>query len=130
MRITITSILLVFTIFTSFGQDIEDTLETTIDSTETSEEDFEIQKMKIKGKVYSVLITEGDTMVIADLDYINISSIRLFSNEFEKKKYFLFKKHSRNVYDYAQGAIQIYREYEYAKSQNMSKRALKKSLND
>jgi len=92
------------------------------------EDDYEIRKMKIKGKVYSVLITEGDTMVIADLDYVNISSMRLFTNADEKKKYYNFKKKSRKVYDYAQEAIQIYKEYEFVKTQDISKRELKKEV--
>lgn len=97
------------------------------DTTTSVLDDFELKKMEIKGHIYSVIVSNGDTMVIADMDYINISSMRLFSNKFEKDKYYLFKKKSRRVYEYAQGAIQIYKEYEYAK-ENMDKKALKKEV--
>ncbi len=124
-------IILIFFIISTLGYSQSKTDSTFVSTakTNTGGDDFEIKKMKIKGKVYSVLITENDTMVIADLDYINISSMRLFRNDFEKRKYYSFKKKSRKVYDYAQEAIQIYKEYEYAKSQDMSKRALKKEIN-
>lgn len=104
----------------TYAQDSNDTI--------SIRDKFELKKLEIKGQIYSVLISDGDTMVIADMDYINISSIRLFSNDFEKRKYYSFKKKSRKVYNYAQEAIQIYKEYEFVKSQDMKKKELKKEV--
>jgi hypothetical protein len=85
-------------------------------------------KLKVDGKVYSAIITpEGDTLVLADLDEISITSLRTFASDEDYQKYMRFRRHAFTVFPYAKEAIRIFREYEYAQ-QHLSKRAAKKKL--
>jgi Domain of unknown function (DUF4294) len=85
-------------------------------------------KLKVDGKVYSAIITpEGDTLILADLDEISITSLRTFASDEDYQKYMRFRRHAFTVFPYAKEAIRIFREYEYAQ-QHLSKRAAKKKL--
>ncbi len=105
-------IFLIFSLPMAFGQ-VVDTMTT---------------KLKVDGKVYSAIITpEGDTLVLADLDEISITSLRTFASDEDYQKYMRFRRHAFTVFPYAKEAIRIFREYEYAQ-QHLSKRAAKKKL--
>lgn len=90
--------------------------------------DFETTDVTIDGRFYSALITEdGDTLILADLDDISITSFRTFDDDADYRKYMKFRRYSAKVFPYAKEAIRIFREYEYAQ-QFMSRRARKKKL--
>jgi hypothetical protein len=115
-QIQISTILLflIFSISLTFGQ-VVDTMTT---------------KLKVDGKVYSAIITpEGDTLILADLDEISITSLRTFASDEDYQKYMRFRRHAFTVFPYAKEAIRIFREYEYAQ-QHLSKRATKKKLKE
>lgn len=83
--------------------------------------------VSIKGKVYPVLITNGDTIVIASIDSISVTAPRTFANEDEYKRYRKYKYYAAKVYPYAAEAIKIFRKMEYA-TKHMKKRKRKKYI--
>ncbi len=85
-------------------------------------------KLSLDGKIYTAMITEdGDTLILADLDDISVTSFRTFDSDEDYKKYMKFRRYAVKVYPYAKEAIRIYREWEYA-SQHLSKRQRKKKV--
>lgn len=85
-------------------------------------------KLSVEGKVYSaIILPDGDTLILADIDEISISSLRTFANDEEYRKYMRFRSHAYTVFPYAKEAIRIFREYEYAQ-QHMSQKDAKKKL--
>jgi len=97
---------------------------TTIDTTKT---DFEPEYVNIKGKVYPVLIQDGDTMVLATIEDVSLTSPRSFDNVDDYRKYLRYKAYAAKVYPYAVEAIKIFRQTEYV-TQNMKKRKRKKHI--
>lgn len=96
--------------------------------TKDTVEDFNTIDLTIDGRFFSAMITEsGDTLILADLDDISITSFRGFEDDADYRKYMLFRRYSAKVFPYAKEAIRIFREYEYAQ-QFMSRRAKKKKL--
>ncbi len=95
-----------------------------------SQEDLNMFETQIDGIVVTALVTEdGDTLILADLDDISITSLRSFKSDEDYKKYMKFKRYAAKVYPYAKEAIKIFREAEYA-TQNMSKRKRKKYMKE
>jgi hypothetical protein len=93
-------------------------------------EDLELYKTIINGQSYTVMITEnGDTLILADIEDISITSLRAFENDEDYLKYLKFKRYAAKVYPYAKEAIKIFRELEYA-TQNMKKRQRKKYIKE
>ena len=88
-----------------------------------------ISDMKVDGKVYPAFITdEGDTILIAeDIAYVSITSMRKFSSDAEYRKYKKFRRYAAKVYPYAQEAIRIFRELEYAEK-HLGKKEKKKKV--
>jgi len=83
--------------------------------------------LSIKGKVYPVLIANGDTMVLASIEDVSVTSPRTFANEEDYRKYRKYKYYAAKVYPYAADAIRIFRKMEYA-TKNMKKRKRKKYI--
>lgn len=89
--------------------------------------DIEPEYLEIKGKVYPVLITEDDTLVLAIIDNVSISSPRKFTNADDRRRYRIYRAYALKVYPYAKEAIRIFREQQYA-TEHMSRRKRKKYL--
>ncbi len=85
----------------------------------------EIEKIKLKGQVFSAMIIDGDTIIMADLEDISITSLRKFEDDAEYRKYLKMRRYANKVYPYAKEAIRIFEELEYARS-TMSRRKFKK----
>jgi hypothetical protein len=84
-------------------------------------------KLRVDGKIYSAIITpEGDTLILADLDEISITSLRTFASDEDYQKYMRFRRHAFTVFPFAKEAIRIFREYEYAQKYYSKKDAKKK----
>lgn len=112
MKTTFYICLLILTPFLIFSQD----------------EDLDMFETTVDGTVVTALITaEGDTLILADLDDISITSLRSFKSDEDYKKYMKFKRYAAKVYPYAKEAIKIFRQAEYA-TQNMGKRKRKKYM--
>lgn len=87
----------------------------------------EIEKVNLKGKIYSAMIVNGDTIIMADLEDISITSLRKFEDDAEYRKYLKMRRYANIVYPYAKEAIRIFRELEYAKK-TMKKKEYKKEV--
>lgn len=85
-------------------------------------------KVLIDGQVMPFMIDEcGDTLILANLDNISISTPRQFDNKEDFKRYRRYRRYAVKVYPYAVEAIKIFREVEYA-TQTMKKRERKKYI--
>jgi len=85
--------------------------------------------MSIKGKVYPIMVTNGDTMVIANIEDVSVTSPRSFDSKEDERKYRKYKYYAAKVYPYAAEAIKIFRKMEYA-TKNMKKRKRKKYIKE
>ncbi len=83
---------------------------------------------KVNGKYYPYTLDDcGDTLIIAELSDVSISSPEFFANEDEYKLYRRYRIYAQRAYPYAVDAIRIFRETEYM-TQNMSKRDRRKYI--
>ena len=69
----------------------------------------------------------GDTLIVANLDGISVSSLREFDNEEDYLRYRRYRQYAVKVYPYAVQAIRIFRETEYALT-NLSNRESKRHI--
>ena len=83
------------------------------------------ERMYIDGEIVTALITDTDTILIADLDDVHVSSPRRFKDREEYRKYLKYRKYAAIVYPYAVEAIRIFKETEYV-TRNMKKSKRKK----
>lgn len=82
----------------------------------------------INGQEYSIMINDcGDTLIMAKLDEISISSPRNFKDMDERRKYRRYKRYATIVYPYAVEAIRIFKEVEYA-TEKLPKRKRKRYI--
>jgi len=69
----------------------------------------------IDGNILTQIVTEkGDTLLLAFLDDVSISSPRSFKNRDEYLQYMRYRRYALVVYPYAKEAIRIFRETERA----------------
>ena len=109
MKNKIIIIVALFSQFLVFGQDTQET------------------KVSINGQVMTALITNGDTLIMADLEDVSITSPRSFDDVSEYRKYLRYRKYANKVYPYAREAIKIFREMEEATA-TLNKRKRKKHI--
>ena len=126
--------IIIFTLLFSISGYAQDTLLVLRDTTSTGEnlpESVEpiFTKLNLKGKIYSAMISEGDTLILADLDDVSITSFRKFETDADYKKYQKFRRYAAKVFPYAKEGIRIFREVEYA-SQHLSRRERKKRIKE
>lgn len=88
---------------------------------------IETSQMTLNGEVVTVLIQQGDTIIIADIDNVNISSPRRFDNSDDYNRYMRYRRYASDVYPFAKEAIRIFKEAQYV-TQNMNKKKRKKYL--
>lgn len=88
------------------------------------DDDFEM--IELDGEIVKVFITEtNDTLLIAELEDVSVSSLRNFDNQAEYRRYLKYRRYANVVYPYAVEAIKIFRESEYV-THNMKKGKRKK----
>ena len=72
-------------------------------------------KVTLNGKPYPFIIDDcGDTLIVANLEDISVSSPRMFDNEEEAKKYRRYRRYAADVYPYAVEAIKVFNEVQVA----------------
>jgi len=129
MRFAKIIFLFIFTSLAVFGQDpLVDEEYIGVKDTLIAPDDNELNmfKTEIQGQIVTAMVTEeGDTLYMADLDDISITSLRTFKNDADYRKYVRFKHYAAVVYPYAKEAIRIFREAEHA-TQTLSRRKRKK----
>lgn len=83
-------------------------------------------QINIAGKLYPYIIDEcGDTLIVANLENVSVSSMRSFSSEEDYNKYRKYRRAATIVYPYAVEAIKVFRELE-ANTEEMRKGKRKK----
>jgi hypothetical protein len=82
-------------------------------------------KVTINGKVMSAMVIGGDTLILAELDDVSVTSPREFGSVDEYQKYMRYRRYANNVYPYAVEAIKIFRQVEYETS-TLNRRQQKK----
>ncbi len=82
------------------------------------------ERIFLDGEVVTALITDSDTIIIADLEDVSVSSPRAFKSRAEYRLYLKYRRYAAKVYPYAVEAIRIFRETDYV-TKNM-KRGKKK----
>ena len=88
----------------------------------------EFGETMINGEIVTYIVEEcGDTLLIADLEDVSITSPRRFKNRADYLKYRKYRRYAVKVYPYAVEAIKIFREVDYA-TQTMSKSKRKKHV--
>lgn len=118
--------LLLGSFFTCFGQSDYDKTLSKMHQTKLIEKDT-IEQLKINGQIVSALISEGDTLIFADLGNVNISSPRTFQSRADYLRYLKYRRYAAKVYPYAKQSIRIFREAEHV-TNTMKKRKRKKYL--
>ena len=83
------------------------------------------KKVTINGYVFDAVIQGTDTIIMADLDDISISSPKEFKNREDYRTYRKYRYYASKVFTYAQKAIKIFREIEES-TETMNKRKRKK----
>lgn len=112
----------------SYAQhELNDSVLTKIQSTSGDLSQEEIVDLKVGNKVFSALIQNGDTIIIAQLKNVSISSPKKFNNRKDYRLYLKYRRYAGIVYPYAKEAIRIFNEAEYATA-NMKKRKRRKYL--
>jgi len=86
-----------------------------------------IFSMRLDGHVVSAMVVEGDTIIVADLQDVNISSPRSFANREDYLKYLKYRRYAAKVYPYAVEAIRIFSEAQEV-TETMKKRKRKRYL--
>ncbi len=66
----------------------------------------------INGFVVKVLIIDGDTLPLIDLEEMQFTQKRNFKSREERQRYHKWRKYAAKVYPYAAEAIRLYREVE------------------
>ncbi|MFT7121808.1 MAG: hypothetical protein ACJAZ9_001996 [Neolewinella sp.] len=81
---------------------------------------------KVDGKYFPYVIDDcGDTLIVAQLNDVSVSSPEVFETEEEYKLYRRYRIYAQRAYPYAVDAIRIFRETDYI-TQNMNKRERKR----
>jgi hypothetical protein len=81
---------------------------------------------QVNGKYYPYLVDDcGDTLIVAQLNDVSVSSPEVFNTEEEYKQYRRYRIYAQRAYPYAVDAIRIYRETEYM-TQSMKNRERKR----
>ncbi|HMN89535.1 MAG TPA: DUF4294 domain-containing protein [Saprospiraceae bacterium] len=73
----------------------------------------EVGKIQVDGKLYPYIVDDcGDTVIVAHLDRVSVSSPRTFNSDEEYKKYMRYRRAATIVYPYAVEAIKVFRQME------------------
>ena len=92
------------------------------------QDDLEMFETTVDGHVMTAMITEeGDTLIMATLEDVSITTPRTFASAADYRKYMKFRRYAAIVYPYAKEAIRIFKETEHV-TNTMSKRKRKKHI--
>lgn len=85
-------------------------------------------KVSINGQLYPYIVDScGDTLIVATLDDVSISSMRDFKSREDYLRYRRYRQYAAKVYPYAVEAVKIFREVEYA-TQTMKEKQRRKYI--
>ncbi len=87
----------------------------------------EFDRIMIDGELVPYTVVDGDTLLLADLEDVSVSSPRNFKDNDERRKFLKYKRYANVVYPYAVKAIKIFRETEEV-TRTMKKRKRQKHI--
>ncbi len=94
---------------------------------DTKKEEERIERIEIEGEIVKILISGDDTLMIADLEDVNVISPASFKDNEEYRYYLKTRYRAAKVYPYAVEAIKVFREIEEF-SKDTRKREKKKYI--
>ena len=68
--------------------------------------------IRIDGEVLTTKVENGDTVLMADLDDVSVTSFREFASDTEYRRYLKYRRYASTVYPYAVEAVKIFQEVE------------------
>jgi len=71
-----------------------------------------LDSVRVNGRVYPAMVMGGDTLILAELDDVQMTSLRSFSSREEYRKYLKYRKYAAAVYPYAKDAVNILKTVE------------------
>lgn len=87
-----------------------------------------LEQMVLDGELVTYMVTENnDTLLIAELEDVSVSSLRQFENRDEYRRYLKYRRYANKVYPYAVKAIKIFKETEMV-TQTMKKAKRKRHI--
>lgn len=89
--------------------------------------DEELETMEIDGQIVKMMVIDGDTVIVADLNDVSIASPRKFDSKEDYRHWLRMRYHAAKVYPYAVDAIRLFRELEEY-SKDSKKRQRKKHI--
>ncbi len=72
----------------------------------------QLETIEIDGQVVKMMVIEGDTIIVADLEDVSIASPRKFESKEDYRYWLRMRYHAAKVYPYAVEAIKLFRELE------------------
>ncbi len=89
------------------------------------QDDERRERIEIEGRIVTAFISDGDTIIVADLDDISVSSLYDFGSRSEYNRYRKYRRYANKVYPYAVESIKIFRQMEWD-TRDMTKRKRKR----
>lgn len=86
-----------------------------------------IDSVRIRGQIFSAMVQDGDTLILAQLDDVSLTSLRDFKSRDEYLRYLKYKRYAAVVYPYAKDAIGILKKVE-ERTQDMKRSKRKKYI--
>jgi len=89
--------------------------------------DDELETLVIDGQIVKMMVIDGDTVIVADLNDVAIAAPRKFDSNEDYRHWLRLRYHASKVYPYAVDAVRLFRELEDY-SQDAKKRDRKKHI--
>jgi hypothetical protein len=70
------------------------------------------KRVRIDGEILTTKIEGGDTVLLAELDDISVTTFREFASDAEYRRYLKYRRYALSVYPYAVEAVRIFNEVE------------------
>ncbi|MDX1477648.1 MAG: DUF4294 domain-containing protein [Saprospiraceae bacterium] len=85
------------------------------------------KKIKIDGEIVTARVEDGDTLILAHLDSVSVTTLRSFTSDTQYRRYLKYRRYANQVYPYAVQCIKIFREVE-RDTKDLKKRQRKKHI--
>jgi len=86
-----------------------------------------LDSVRINGQIFSAIVQDGDTLIMAQLDDVKLTSLRSFESRAEYLRYKKYKRYAALVYPYAKDAINILKTIE-GRTEDMKRSKRKKYI--
>lgn len=70
------------------------------------------ERIILDGEIVTAKVEDGDTLILADLENVSITSFRTFESDTEYRRYMRYRRYASQVYPYAVKTIMILRQIE------------------